>query len=70
MLASSTCIACVCAHRGAVAERLQRKGLFCEPLDYTYWRKFMFERLIFDSVSLAAAYTISPHRIIAPPNAN
>ena len=36
--------------RGAVAERLKKKGLHVDAMDYMYWRKQMLERLLFDSV--------------------
>lgn len=36
--------------RGAVAERLKKKGLHVVTMDYMYWRKQMLERLLFDSV--------------------
>jgi hypothetical protein len=38
-----------------VLERLQRKKMHCVKLDYNYWRRFMLERLIFDSVSRPCA---------------
>jgi len=36
--------------RGAVAERLRKQDLHVEVMDYTYWRKQMLERLLFDSL--------------------